>query len=63
MPVPGLVRGRIRCPGITDGILRCRYRDSFSDPELMTPGKTYEITVEAPDTANLFLADPVCPRP
>ncbi|WP_406437700.1 CocE/NonD family hydrolase [Streptomyces sp. NBC_01613] len=41
---------------LTDGILRCRYRDSFSDPELMTPGEVYEITVEAPDTANLFLA-------
>jgi putative CocE/NonD family hydrolase len=41
---------------LTDGILRCRYRDSFSDPELMTPGERYEITVEAPDTANLFLA-------
>ena len=41
---------------LTDGILRCRYRNSFSDPEPMTPGETYEITVEAPDTANLFLA-------
>ncbi|WP_063895221.1 CocE/NonD family hydrolase [Streptomyces sp. Root369] len=41
---------------LTDGILRCRYRNSFSEPELMTPGETYEITVEAPDTANLFLA-------
>lgn len=41
---------------LTDGILRCRYRDSFSEPEPMTPGETYEITVEAPDTANLFLA-------
>lgn len=41
---------------LTDGILRCRYRNSFSLPELMTPGELYEITVEAPDTANLFLA-------
>ncbi|MDV7215836.1 CocE/NonD family hydrolase [Streptomyces prunicolor] len=41
---------------LTDGILRCRYRGSFSDPEPMTPGETYAITVEAPDTANLFLA-------
>jgi uncharacterized protein len=41
---------------LTDGILRCRYRDSFSDPKPMTPGEMYEITVEAPDTANLFLA-------
>jgi putative CocE/NonD family hydrolase len=29
---------------------------NLTDPELMTPGETYEITVEAPDTANLFLA-------
>lgn len=41
---------------LTDGILRCRYRDSFSRPEPMTPGEVYEIVVEAPDTANLFKA-------
>ncbi|MFJ9631856.1 CocE/NonD family hydrolase [Streptomyces sp. NPDC101175] len=41
---------------LTDGILRCRYRNSFSDPEPMVPGEPYEITVEAPDIANLFLA-------
>jgi putative CocE/NonD family hydrolase len=41
---------------LTDGILRCRYRDSFAAPTPLTPGQTYEITVEAPDTANLFLA-------
>jgi putative CocE/NonD family hydrolase len=41
---------------LTDGILRCRYRDSFAEPSPLVPGRTYEITVEAPDTANLFLA-------
>ena len=41
---------------LTDGILRCRYRDSFADPAPLAPGETYDITVEPPDTANLFLA-------
>ncbi|MER6809297.1 CocE/NonD family hydrolase [Spirillospora sp. NPDC000708] len=39
---------------LTDGILRCRYRNSFASPEPMRPGTVYEITVTAPDTANLF---------
>jgi putative CocE/NonD family hydrolase len=41
---------------LTDGILRCRYRDSYKDPSLMQPGEIYAITVTAPDTANLFPA-------
>ncbi|SFK64924.1 CocE/NonD family hydrolase [Amycolatopsis sacchari] len=41
---------------LTDGILRCRYRDSFAEPTPLVPGATYAITVEAPDTANLFTA-------
>lgn len=41
---------------LTDGILRCRYRDSFAEPAPMVPGEVYDITVEAPDTANLFRA-------
>ncbi|MEV4313058.1 CocE/NonD family hydrolase [Actinocrispum sp. NPDC049592] len=41
---------------LTDGILRCRYRDSFADPAPLVPGEIYDITIEAPDTANLFLA-------
>lgn len=41
---------------LTDGILRCRYRNSFAEPEPLVPGEVYEITVEAPDTANLFRA-------
>ena len=39
---------------LTDGILRCRYRDSFEDPTSLEPGRVYDITVVAPDTANLF---------
>lgn len=40
---------------LTDGVLRCRYRNGFEAPEPMTPGTPYPVTVEAPDTANAFL--------
>lgn len=39
---------------LTDGILRCRYRQSWSDPTLMTPGEVYAIKVSAFPTSNLF---------
>jgi len=39
---------------VTDGILRCRYRQSWSDPALMTPGEVYAIKVTAFPTSNLF---------
>jgi putative CocE/NonD family hydrolase len=39
---------------LTDGILRCRYRDSWETPTLMSPGQVYRIKVEAFPTANLF---------
>jgi len=39
---------------LTDGILRCRYRDSFEAPSTMTPGRIYEIEIEPFATANLF---------
>jgi uncharacterized protein len=39
---------------LTDGILRCRYRDSWSDPTLMTPGEVYAVKVTAFPTSNLF---------
>ena len=39
---------------LTDGILRCRYRDSWERPSLMTPGQAYRIRVTAFPTANLF---------
>jgi len=41
---------------ITDGILRCRYRDSWEEPSLMEPGQVYEIEIEAFPTSNLFAA-------
>ncbi|RNE59027.1 CocE/NonD family hydrolase [Cryobacterium tepidiphilum] len=39
---------------ITDGMLRCRYREGFESPVLMQPGTTYGVTVRLPDTANYF---------
>ena len=39
---------------LTDGILRCRYRDSWQQPHLMKPGQVYCITIEAFPTSNLF---------
>ena len=39
---------------LTDGILRCRYRDSWEKPALMEPGRVYAITIEPFATANLF---------
>jgi putative CocE/NonD family hydrolase len=41
---------------VTDGIIRVRHRDSWREPELMTPGEVYEVTIEAFPTSNLFAA-------
>jgi putative CocE/NonD family hydrolase len=41
---------------LCDGILRCRYRNSWEKPALMSPGRTYEITIEPFATCNLFKA-------
>ena len=41
---------------LCDGILRCRYRNSWAKPEPMTPGAVYEITIEPFATCNLFKA-------
>jgi hypothetical protein len=41
---------------LTDGILRCRYRDSWEQPSLMEPGRIYPISIEAFPTSNLFKA-------
>jgi uncharacterized protein len=41
---------------LTDGILRCRYRDSWQHPRLMEPGRIYAIRIEAFPTSNLFKA-------
>ena len=40
---------------LTDGILRARYRNSLADPELLTPGQVYEITIDLSVTSNVFL--------
>ena len=40
---------------LTDGVLRLRYRDSLEKPTLAIPGQTYQITVDAGVTSNVFL--------
>lgn len=40
---------------LTDGILRLRYRHSFTEPTLMTPGDVVEAHVDLWSTANVFL--------
>jgi uncharacterized protein len=42
---------------LTDGILRLRYRNSLEKPELAQPGQSYEVTVDAGVTGNVFLKD------
>jgi uncharacterized protein len=39
---------------LTDGILRCRYRRSWTDPRLLEPGEIAEIVIEPMPTSNLF---------
>ena len=41
---------------LTDGILRCRYRDSWAQPSMMEPGRPYKIRVTAFPTSNRFVA-------
>jgi uncharacterized protein len=41
---------------LTDGILRARYRDSKTQPTLLTPGQPVEITIDLGATSNLFKA-------
>jgi uncharacterized protein len=41
---------------LTDGILRARYRESKTQPVLLTPGQPVEITIDVGATSNLFLA-------
>jgi uncharacterized protein len=40
---------------LTDGILRARYRRSLAEPELLTPGEVYEVTLDLSVTSNVFL--------
>ena len=39
---------------LTDGVLRTKFRNSWSEPELMDPGEVYPITIELYPTSNLF---------
>lgn len=39
---------------LVDGIIRARYRNSFTDPELAEPGAVYEYTIDLWATSNLF---------
>lgn len=42
---------------LTDGMLRLRYRHSLAEPELLTPGRIEQVTIEVGPTANVFLPD------
>lgn len=43
-----------RSINIAEGILPARYRNSLSEPELMTPGEVYELEIDMIGTANRF---------
>lgn len=40
---------------LTDGILRARYRNGFTAPELLTPGEPVELRIDLLATSNVFL--------
>jgi len=40
---------------LTDGILRLRYRESLEKPSLARPGQTYQVSIDAGVTSNVFL--------
>jgi putative CocE/NonD family hydrolase len=39
---------------LTDGVIRARYRESFTNPELIEPGRVYKYTIDIWATSNLF---------
>ncbi len=41
---------------LTEGICRARFRNGTDNPEMITPGKSYEFTINMWDTSNVFLA-------
>ncbi len=41
---------------LTDGILRARYRESFTEAKLLEPGQIYELRLDLLATSNLFKA-------
>jgi putative CocE/NonD family hydrolase len=40
---------------LTEGILRARYRNSFTTPELLEPDTVYELSIDLWATSNVFL--------
>ncbi|HVN89695.1 MAG TPA: CocE/NonD family hydrolase [Candidatus Binataceae bacterium] len=40
---------------LTDGIIRARYRESSSAPQMMEPGKPYQFTIDLWATSNVFM--------
>jgi putative CocE/NonD family hydrolase len=40
---------------LTDGIIRARYRKSLAEPEPLTPGQTYQLSLDLSVTSNVFL--------
>lgn len=40
---------------ITDGIIRCRYRDSWNEPEPTLPGECFKVTIRPFATCNRFV--------
>jgi len=42
---------------VADGIIRARYRNSMTTPELMTPSDVYEFTIDMGDIAQVFEAN------
>jgi len=40
---------------LTDGIIRARYRKSLAEPEPLTPGETYQFSLDLSVTSNVFL--------
>lgn len=51
-PVPGFPEGFEL--NISDSIFRCRYRNSFSAPEMMEPGAVYRIEIPMYGTGTIF---------
>src|SRR5262249_6361640 len=41
---------------VADGVLRMRYRESRSEPRLMTPGEVYRVELRLYATSNVFQA-------
>lgn len=44
-----------RAYNLADGIVRARYRNSYSNPEMLEPGRVYEYSIDLVATSHLFL--------